>query len=533
MEVIKDVFVPMRDGIELAVDIYRPEAQGRYPAVLQRTPYLKSGTVTGRRGADGLPATSPVGAMAVTTVTATAKALVDKGYVVVVSDTRGTGFSQGVYDYYNFEGGPWDGYDTIEWLAEQAWCDGNVGIMGASAAAIFCYLAALTHPPHLKAMAANMHPNDFYFDQWFVGGVFRYENRIGWSTGMIPRMSPQDPGERGSHNYEKKLQVYRERYYQYYERMAQGKNPINLDWLTEMFQHPTYDDFWKARSFAHRLGEVDTPTLHGGVLFDHFGRGTVMAHEGLSATKRLFMSPGALVPGAVDPEGGYQGLLASWFDHFLKGVENGVTEGPAARYYLMGEDRWVDAPEWPVPVREERLHLSGDRSLREAPPTSEQSDTATHDPAKPNPTPRNPADQRPRGSTLSYMSAPLEADLTVVGRPSVRLFASSDASDVDWVVRLCDVFPDGRAQLLNMGALKASHRVSHEAPEDLEPGRIYQFDIEIWPVANAFTAGHRIRLDVSTSDFPFFEPNPVPSTSQVFHDEGHPSCLVLPVPIGS
>lgn len=533
MEVIKDVFVPMRDGIELAVDVYRPEAPGRYPALLQRTPYLKSGLVTGRLGADGLPAASPVGTAAVTTVAATAKALVEQGYVVIVSDTRGTGFSQGIYDYYNFEGGPWDGYDTIEWMAEQPWCDGNIGIMGASASAIFCYLAALTHPPHLKAMAANMHPNDFYFDQWFVGGVFRYENRIGWSTGMIPRMSPQDPGDPSSHNYEKKRQVYRERYHHYHQRMAEGKNPSNLDWLTEMFQHPTYDDFWKARSFAHRLGEIDTPTLHGGVHFDHFGRGTVMAHEGLSATRRLFMSPGALVPGAVDPEGGYQGLLGRWFDHFLKGVDNGVTDGPAARYYLMGQDRWLDAPAWPVPVRQERLHLSSDGCLAAELPPGQQPDTLVHDPAKPNPTPRDPANQRRPEHGLSYTSAPLETDLAVIGSPRVRLFASSDARDVDWVVRLCDVFPDGRAQLLNIGALKASHYASHEAPQDLEPGRVYEFEIEIWPVANVFAAGHRIRLDIATSDFPFFEVNSMPSTNRVFHDEAHASCLELPVSTSS
>jgi len=427
MEIIKDVFVPMRDGIELAVDVYRPDAPGRYPALLQRTPYLKSGTVTGRLGATGLPAASPVGATAATTIAATAKALVENGYAVIVSDTRGTGFSQGEYDYYNFVGGPWDGYDTIEWMAEQPWCDGNVGIMGASAAAIFCYLAALTHPPHLKAMAANMHPNDFYFDQCFVGGVFRYENRIGWSTGMLTRLSPQDPGTPESNNYAKKLQIYRERYHQYHKRMTAGKNPINLDWLTEMFQHPTYDDFWKERSFAHRLDEVDTPTLHGGVLFDHFGRGTIMAHEGLSAPKRLFMSPGALVPGALDPEGGYQALLLRWFDHFLKGAQNGVTEGPAARYYLMGEERWLDTPAWPIPVQPEPFHLAGDGILLAGPLPHQKPDLLTHDPSNPNPTPRDPADQGQQENGLSYTSSPLAEDLTVIGSPSVRLFASSDA----------------------------------------------------------------------------------------------------------
>lgn len=191
----------------------------------------------------------------------------------------------------------------------------------------------------------------------------------------------------------------------------------------------------------------------------------------------------------------------------------------------------MDAPVWPVPVRQKCLHLSDGGLLSAAPPANQQPDILAHDPANPNPTPRDPTDQRPQAHTLSYTSAPLDADLTVIGSPSLHLFASSDARDVDWVVRLCDVFPDGRAQLLNIGALKASHGLSHETPQDLEPGRIYEFDIEVWPVANVFIVGHRIRFDISTSDFPFFESNPLPSTNQLFHDEAHPSCLMLPVAI--
>ncbi len=245
MEVDKDQFVPMRDGVHLAVDLYRPDLLSRHAAVLIITPYKKDAQFDLPIGSDGrrmmaLPIVIPPG---VNPMLLSVRPLVDAGFVVAVADARGTGFSEGNYDYYNLVEGPFDGYDLVEWLAEQPWCDGNVGITGGSAAAISCYTTALTRPPHLRAMAPNMHPADFYTDQWRIGGVFRYENRIGWATSQYGNISPIDPGDPESPGYERKRAVYEARFDQWYRRIAAGQNPANLDWLTEMYQHDAYDDF--------------------------------------------------------------------------------------------------------------------------------------------------------------------------------------------------------------------------------------------------------------------------------------------------
>jgi hypothetical protein len=252
------------------------------------------------------------------------------------------------------------------------------------------------------------------------------------------------------------------------------------------------------------------------------------------------LAAGALVPSANAAAAGFPDLQRRWFDHYLKGEENGVTAEPPARLYLMGHDRWVDAPGWPIPTKEASFYLAGgpgggaasknDGLLVVAPAAASAPDTIEHDPASPNRTPRNPADQRRfEAGALTYSTAPLEQDLKVIGTPRLKLFASGDAKDVDWIVRLCDVAPDGRAQLLNVGALKGSHFASHALPQPLEPGKVYEYDIEIWTVSNVFKKGHRIRVDLATSDFPFFESNPVPSRNEVFHDTERPSRLILPV----
>src|SRR4051794_32162116 len=296
MKIDKDLYVAMRDGVSLAVDIYRPDVLTTHAAVLLVTPYLKDAVFEMPLGSDGRPVPLPLPPIpeGVNPMLLAVSPLVDQGFVVVVADARGTGYSEGDYDYYNFEGGPFDGYDTVEWIAAQPWCDGNVGALGGSAAAISCYITALTHPPHLKAMVPNMHPADFYFDQWRIGGVFRYENRIGWSTGMLSRISPVNPGDPDSPNYERKRAVYERRFRGFYDRVAAGQNAANLEWLTDMYQRDTYDDFWKSRSFLPRSHEIDIPTLHGGVWYDHFIRGTLASHAAINVPKRLFVGPGSL-----------------------------------------------------------------------------------------------------------------------------------------------------------------------------------------------------------------------------------------------
>ncbi len=541
----RDVYIPMRDGVRISADIYRPEGDGPFPVVLNRTPYLKAGAMMG----DGLtsrgtPSEIPARVLGAPVeglgpMLASLSPLITAGYAVVVSDVRGTGHSEGVYDYYNIEGGPNDGYDSVEWLAAQPWCDGNVGMTGASASAIYCYQAAVTQPPHLRAMFVNMHPADYYSDQWFVGGVFRWENRIGWCTMMQSRMSPQHPGPRDDPNYETKRRVYEDRYRQYYDRMLTGNNAFNADWLTELFEHKTNDQFWKDRSYLHRFDEVQVPVFHGGVWYDHFIRGTLTSHEAVSTPKKLLVGPGW--HGAPDSvgDGEIGALQVRWFDHFLRGEENGILDEPPVRLYVYGEEKWIDEPAWPVPATETAFYFAagpggGAESLNDGllatSPRQETTASISHNPAFPNETPFGVADQRSfeRGA-LTFSTPPLEQDTEVIGSVKVIIHASTDAPDVDWCVRLCDVFEDGRSRLLNTGALKGSHHASHESPEPLQPGRTYEFEVEVWAVANVFKKGHRIRIDISNSDFPFFESNPVASNSQVCIGGENGSRLVVPV----
>ena len=543
MNIVKDVFVPMRDGVSLAVDLYQPDSLTRHAAVLLVTPYQKDAAFEMPLGSDGRPLTAlPIPPLppGINPMLLSVMPLIEAGFVVAVADARGTGFSEGVYDYYNLERGPFDGYDLVEWLAVQPWCTGRVGIMGSSAAAISCYITALTHPPHLEAMAPNMHPGDFYLDQWRPGGVFRYENRISWGVGMHARTSPIDPGDPAAPSWERKRAVYENRFHEFGRRIAEGKSAANLDWLTEMYEHSSYDDFWKQRSFIRRASEIDIPTLHGGVWFDHFGRGTLTSHAAIDVPKRLFMGPGSLFTRLDLGDGGLSQLLVDWFDYFLRDAPNGVLEGPAARIYVMGLEDYVDEPTWPVPVDELVLFLgpgpdgaatsSTEGLLERDASAAEVALVLVHDPTAPTRSPGDPFDLGAfEAQSLTFTTPPLRSDVTVIGTPHLLLDLVSDATDVDLCVRLLDVDETGRSRLLNTGALKASHATSHEEPIDLVPGELNQLDVEIWPLANLFRAGHRIRVAVSGSDFPFFEVNPTPSSSKILVGAANSSRLVLPV----
>ena len=539
MATTTDVYIPMRDGTGISADVYQPDSVRRGPAVLIRTPYIKNLAVSPTRtsswamlGADGRPPAVMTGMRAATDqlMERTVAALTDAGYTVVLSDSRGTGYAEGTYDYYNTVGGPLDGYDTVEWIAEQPWCDGNVGMWGLSGSAVLAFAAAITAPPHLKAVVSCMCPADFYLDQWYPGGMFRYEDRLRWPMLMQDCIAPLDPGPADGPAYERKRQVFEQRYYRHYERMIQGRNPVPLDWATECLSHDSYDEFWQARSFDRRLANVTAPVLNVGVLHDHFIRGTMRFHQGLSVPRRMLLVPGALDLDASAGDGGLTALQLRWFDYFLRGAENGVLDDPPVRYFLTGQGEWTDQPEWPVASTATPLFLTASGGLAADPAGSGSSLLLSHDPAAPSRTPGNAGDQRSFGpGALTFTTEPLDRDLTVVGMPQLVLSAVPHAADVDFCVRLSDVYPDGSAHLLNVGALKGRHVHSHEQPADLEPGQAYQFRVEILTVTNTFRRGHQVRLDLAGSDFPFYAPNPVKAQTDLRCGGGDPSRLILPV----
>jgi uncharacterized protein len=331
-----DVYLRMRDGVRIPVDIYRPDGPGPFPAVLIRTPYIKSApdlqppapppawlglTPEGRSSSAILRLVQALPALNVLP-------LVEAGYAVVVGDSRGTGHAEGVYDYYNVDGGPFDGYDTVEWLAEQEWCDGNVGMFGVSGSGVLALAAAVTAPPHLKAVVAMAHPVDLYHDQWFPGGVYRFEDRVRWALIMQGPLAPLDPGSPSAPAYEDKRRVFAARYARFFDRMRAGLSMIDLGWATASTQHADFDDYWHAYDFSPRLASITAPTLTAGVLFDHFSSGTTRMFGGLTVPKRMVLVPGMLdIDGAV---GGAQlsDLQLRWFDRFLRGSRTRSTGRP-------------------------------------------------------------------------------------------------------------------------------------------------------------------------------------------------------------
>jgi uncharacterized protein len=509
-----DVYVSMRDGVRIPVDIYLPDGSGPVPTLLIRTPYVKSApdlqppappppwlglNPEGRSNSSLLRLMKALPAMNVLP-------LIDAGYAVVVGDSRGTGYGEGVYDYYNVHNGPFDGYDTIEWLAAQEWCDGNVGMWGISGSGVLALAAAVTAPPHLKAVVASAHAVDFYHDQWFPGGVYRFEDRVRWALVMQGPLAPLDPGDPASPAYEDKRRVFAARYARFYERMRNGESMVDLDWATTSTQHDEFDEYWRPYDFTDRLGGITAPTLTTGVLFDHFIAGTTRMFEGLRVPKRLVLAPGMLDVNGTVGDAGVPELQLRWFDRFLKGLDNGVDHEAAVSLHLTGSGAVLEAQSWP-PAEAEAwlLHLAvnaDDEHELATNPGRAGSLELVHDPESPNPSPVDTADQRPFDvGALVFTSAPLDERVVVAGEPVITLSIEPLGTDIDLAVRLSDVQPDGASHLLGTGQLRLRADSGTRVIE-----------LRMQPVAFDIAPDNRIRLAIAASDYPFVAIRSNPST---------------------
>jgi predicted acyl esterase len=510
------VMVPMGDGVKLATDVYLPAKGGPpYSTILIRTPY-------GKGVGKGLAAN--FGA---------------HGYAVVVQDMRGRFASEGhhaiIFGNDGLGDRHRDGHDTIRWVSGQPWSDGKVATWGGSALAIVQNMAAPDAPAALKGQVVTMAFSDYYHQAAYQGGVWRKEMIEGWLK-------------------------------------ATTMEEVNL---ATFLEHPTYDDFWKRLSAEAHADRVNAPGVFIGGWYDIFQQGTINSfvtvqnRGGPAARGKCFLVIGPLAHGAFNQKVDYpdaarapinavdtMNLLAYW----LKGERNGVEKLKAVHYYVMGdtEDKtapgnfWRSADAWPPPAHVAPFYFHADHSLSGEKPGGGERLAYSYDPRDPVPTvggqnlliAKGPADQRPaesRSDVLSFTTRALPEPLEVTGRITAKLFVSSDCPDTDFTVKLCDVYPDGRSMLVTDGIQRASVRNDLTNCEPLEPGKVYELNVDLWSTSLVFAKGHSIRVAVSSSNSPRFEPNantgephPSPGKSRVATNTlhlsaGRPSHILLPL----
>jgi putative CocE/NonD family hydrolase len=541
-----DVKIPMRDGVLLSADIYRPPSGGPFPALLIRTIYDKQQA----------------------RYVAWTRRFVERGYAVVMQDCRGRHDSGGSWKPYVNEAD--DGYDTHEWIGKQPWCDGNVGAFGISYVGFTQTLPATQRSPYLKALAPIASQQD-NFGHFYVDGALQLHVAMFFMNMTGRTMKREATSLMDWDELWRRLPL-----------VSALDDIVDLPFYRDVIRHSSFDDFWKAYGLRNRYDQVEAPAYFITGWYDNLLHEAFKQYQGWSAQarshdarmlSRLLVGPWSHQNiGSAEPFGSNFGGAANldiveeqlrWFDRRLKGVANGMDDEPPIRIFVMGENVWRSEREWPLArTRYTRFYLHsrgaanslhGNGSLSATPPADEPPDRYSYDPNDPVPTiggqymllvNSGPFDRRPlerRDDVLVYTTEPLARDLEVTGPVTLTLHASSSAPDTDFAATLVDVHPDGKAIILSEGLLRARFRESIERPTLIEPGRVYEYRIPIWETSNLFKAGHRIRLEVSSSNFPRFDRNPNTgrqpgmdaelrtADQTIFHDAQRPSHLTLPV----
>ena len=513
----RTVMVAMSDGVKLATDVYLPEGKGPFPVVLMRTPYGR------RRG-------SPTG-------------LVQQGYAVVKQDMRGRFDSEG--ENLPFIGCGWvkyrDGADTVAWIRKQPWCNGKVATAGASAGGITQNLLAAAAPEGLVAQYIAVAAASLYHHAAYVGGAFRKSQVEGWVRGN--RFAPEA------------IKLYT--------------------------AHPACDEFWHKFDSTRKFGEMTVPAVHLGGWFDTFSAGTVAAFvgrqhyggPGSKGNQKLVMGPWAHGANPL----GFVGELrfrnsrlpgkygsGAWFACWLKGADNGAKDLPAVAYYVMGDtsdakapgNEWRYADGWPIRHTPTAYFFHAGGGLSTAKPAGTAGKDAsveyTFDPAKPCPTvggcnlnlpsgPRNQNRVEKRDDVVTFTTEPLKTPVEVTGAAEAIVHVASSAADTDLSVRFCDVYPNGKSYLMAEGMLRLRCRDDFARPEPLEPGEVTKVTVRLWPTSIVINTGHRIRVTVTSSNYPRFDVNPgtgkpwtkgcktVKQTNRIHCSAARPSRIILPV----
>jgi putative CocE/NonD family hydrolase len=535
--------IPMRDGVELSADVYLPaEAELPAPAVVTITPYDKSGSLVAPEG----------------------RIFQERGYVFVAVDVRGRGKSEG--EWRAFVNDPQDGHDIIEWVAAQPWCTGKVGTTGLSYMGWTQWAAVSERPAHLTCMISTSAAGRWQQEIPYTDGCFQLY--FGWWVYAVRRRITEWHGisETDWDEVLSRLPL---------EAIGEFINPSGQTWR-DLMDHDTLDEFWRAIRFDDRYQDIDVPCLHVTGWHDLEDLlGAFHHYEGMMAAspardrQRLIVGPWSHVNSRF-PHSSLAGvefgpaaalemddIHFAWFDHWLKGVANEAMDEAPARLFETGSNRWREAAQWPLATGERSYFLRWDGSTgeldTEAAEDPDPDRSYRYDPLDPAPTRLNvklyPIEDVPitmneveaRRDVLSYTSEPLSETVVVSGWPHLEFWASSDRNDTDWHVKLTDVDEDGTSIKVCQGCLRASYRDSLEQPTPLTPGEPARFRVELWPAHHAFLPGHRIRVTVTSSDFPWFARNlnqfgplkdqsePLVATNTVHHGGTYRSRIILPV----
>ncbi len=565
-----NVGVPMRDGMALATDIYRPDAEGTHPVILVRTPYKKEMNEL------------------------QAKYFAHRGYVYAVQDCRGRFGSPGTWVPFFNE--PNDGYDAVEWLAVQPWSNGKVGMIGASYLGWVQWWAARNRPPHLTTIIPNVSPPDPYFNIPYEYGSFFMLGAIWWADILEKDATADLSGETMRDINNKKYQDLLKHLpvVELDKKVLGKKNQYWRDWIA----HPSNDGYWDEVSFLNHLADLDIPVYHQSGWFDGDGIGSKLNYRAMRndghGNQKLVLGPWghtatAMRWGPLNTDFGPNAIIdletsyTRWLDHWLLGIDNGIDREPLVSVFVMGSDQWLYGNEYPLPETEfTKFYLTsgghantseGDGVLTIEPSTGEAVayDAYAYDPGDPTPVPTMYYDldatdgeeesdkiesvehvrarhrafygriDKERSDILVYDTPPLDTPMTFVGPISAVLYASSSAKDTDWHMRLSMVKENGNIFPLTHGVIRARYRESFSEPQLLEPDQIYEYHLDMWQTGITIPVGAKIRIEVASASFPMFsrnlntgghnetETDYVVANQRIYHDAEHPSHILLPV----